>query len=75
MQGDHSLGASNGPYANLGFEGGQHDFDDGSAAMPDLFGGFFFGGPQGEGGMEFAPQGMEGLRFGRGQGEGEGWMG
>ena len=36
--------------------------------MPDLFGGFFFGGPQGEGDgadMGFASQGMEGLqRFG-----------
>ncbi|KAG8528138.1 uncharacterized protein KY384_007054 [Bacidia gigantensis] len=43
---DHSVGNTNAPYTNLGFEGGQHDFDDGSPGMPDLFGGFFFGGPQ-----------------------------
>ena len=36
---------SKAPYTNLGFEGGQHDFDDGAPGMPDLFGGFFFGGP------------------------------
>ena len=67
MQGDHS-GTTSVPYTNLGFEGGQHDFDDGSPAMPDLFGGFFFGGPQGDGTLGFAPQGMEGLQFGDGDG-------
>lgn len=78
LQGDYGPGGTNNAYANLGFEGGQHDFDDGSN-MPDLFGGFFFGGPQGgEGPMGFAPQGMEGLHFGTTGGEpgndgGSGW--
>ena len=34
-----------GPYSNLGFEGAQPEFDDGTSGMPDLFNGFFFGGP------------------------------
>lgn len=78
LQGDYGPGGTNNAYANLGFEGGQHDFDDGSN-MPDLFGGFFFGGPQGgDGPMGFAPQGMEGLQFGATGGEpgsdgGSGW--
>ena len=34
---------------NLGFDG-HHDWaDGGNAQLPDLFGGFFFGGPVGEG--------------------------
>ena len=73
MQGDYT-GTTNAPYTNLGFEGGQHDFDDGSPSMPDLFGGFFFGGPQEDAPMGFAPQGMEGLQFGdAGSSEGSVW--
>ena len=41
---DTGNSSNHAPYNNLGFEGGQNDFDDGSPGMPDLFGGFFFGG-------------------------------
>lgn len=46
VHGDINIGnACQAPFTNLGFEGGQPDFDDGSLGMPDLFNGFFFGGP------------------------------
>lgn len=50
---------------NLGFDV-QHDFNE-RPQMPDLFGGFFFGGPIGEGGVGdatgFGMGGMEGTAF------------
>lgn len=55
---------------DLGF-GAHHDWaDGGNQQLPDLFGGFFFGGPQGEGTM---PEGgYPTIDFGE-DGNGNGW--
>ena len=73
---------SSAPYTDFGFEGGQHDFDDGAQNMPDFFGGLFFGGPVGQ---ETPPPGgfagMDGVQFTDGSNgrdnhqEGTGWGG
>ncbi|KAL9127062.1 MAG: hypothetical protein Q9217_003991 [Psora testacea] len=77
---DTSTSDSSAPYTNLGFEGGQHDFDDGAQNMPDLFGGFFFGGPVGQDSSSTPFTGMDGITFGDSASAGEsqdrnGWGG
>ena len=49
-QDDTSATSSGAYHNNLGFEGDHRDFEDGDTAVPDLFGGFFFGGPTSVGG-------------------------
>ena len=47
VQDDQTTG--NASYNNLGFEGDHRDFDDGESGAPDIFDGFFFGGPNNSG--------------------------
>lgn len=61
---------------DLGF-GSNHDWaDGGNQQLPDLFGGFFFGGPQGDGtmnGMTMPEGGFSTSDFGDGS-TGAGWQ-
>jgi len=83
MQNDDNDGNSNSVFTgdaglDLGF-GTHHDWaDGGNQQLPDLFGGFFFGGPQGDGGMEMPEGGYPTTDFdtrSNGNGNGNAWGG
>lgn len=63
QDGTNTAGGGGAYHNNLAFEGDHRDFEDGEPSVPDLFGGFFFGGPSPVGGdLDMEGLGVDGMQ-------------